>query len=50
LGEFDPARIDPAFFRQEPQERTIAAADIEDAAMRLNHIGDKQKIETAVAR
>ena len=45
LGQLDAAGVDPFFFGEQPQQRAIAAADVENAALWLDHIRDKQEID-----
>ena len=40
-----PRRIDRFFFGEQPQQRAIAASDVENAGLRLNHIRDKKQID-----
>ena len=45
LGKLDAARIHLFFFGEQPQQRAIAASDIENAAFWLDHISDEQQID-----
>ena len=47
LAELDAASLHVALLRQQPEQRAVAAADIEHARARLHHLGDEQQVDAA---
>src|SRR6266446_6708819 len=44
LAQFDAACVDPLYARQIGEQRAVAAADVENPRVGLDHVGDQAKI------
>ena len=45
-----PAAVDALAFGEELEQRAVAAADVEDASVRFDHVGNEEMVDARFTR